>query len=97
MGARQAAAVSEPHWWGSAGCAAGGPLLAGSLPPTSRRCSLATYPSVARSRRRRRDLAAAIWRPELGLAEVVLQRGKVLAHMGFTRGAKLLLFPEEAA
>ena len=44
----------------------------------------------------RRDLSAAIWRPELGLAEVVLQRGKLLAHMGFTRGGKLYLFVEEA-
>lgn len=44
----------------------------------------------------RRDLAAAIWRPALGLAEVVLQKGKVLSHMGFTRGAKLFLFVEEA-
>lgn len=46
---------------------------------------------------RRRDLAAAIWRPELGLAEVVLLRGKVLSHMGFTKGPKHYLFPEEAA
>ena len=44
----------------------------------------------------RRDLGAAIWRPELGLAEVVLQKGKLLAHMGFTRGSKLYLFIEEA-
>lgn len=44
----------------------------------------------------RRDLAAAIWRPELGLAEVVLQKGKLLAHMGFMRGSKLYLFIEEA-
>ncbi|PRW45365.1 tRNA-splicing endonuclease subunit Sen54 [Chlorella sorokiniana] len=44
-----------------------------------------------------RDLAAAIWRPELGLAEVVLLRGKVLSHMGFTKGPKHYLFPEEAA
>jgi hypothetical protein len=41
-------------------------------------------------------LGAAIWRPELGLAEVVLQKGKLLAHMGFTRGSKLYLFIEEA-
>ena len=44
----------------------------------------------------RRDLGAAIWRPELGLAEVVLQKGKLLAHMGFTRASKLYLFIEEA-
>lgn len=43
----------------------------------------------------RRDLAAAIWRPKLGLAEVVLQKGKLLSHMGFTRGGKLYLFIEE--
>ncbi|KAI3425099.1 hypothetical protein D9Q98_008477 [Chlorella vulgaris] len=42
-----------------------------------------------------RDLAAAIWRPKLGLAEVVLQKGKLLSHMGFTRGGKLYLFIEE--
>jgi hypothetical protein len=41
-------------------------------------------------------LAAAIWRPEVQLAEVVLQKGKLLAHMGFTRAAKLFLFIEEA-
>lgn len=45
---------------------------------------------------RRRDLAAAIWRPDQGLAEVVHQRGKLLSHMGFTRGAKLFLHIEEA-
>ncbi len=44
-----------------------------------------------------RDLSAAIWRPALGAAEVVLQRGKLLAHMGFTRGGRVHLFPEEAA
>lgn len=44
----------------------------------------------------RRDLAAAIWRPSMGLAEVVLQRGKLLPHMGFTKGAKLFLHVEEA-
>ncbi|KAL4437793.1 hypothetical protein ABPG77_005705 [Micractinium sp. CCAP 211/92] len=43
-----------------------------------------------------KDLAAAIWRPELGLAEVVLQRGRLLTHMGFTKGPKLYLFIEEA-
>ncbi len=45
---------------------------------------------------RSKDLAAAIWRPELGLAEVVLQRGRLLTHMGFTKGPKLYLFIEEA-
>lgn len=44
----------------------------------------------------RRDLAAAIWRPELGVAEVVLQRGKLLPHMGIQRGPKQYLFIEEA-
>lgn len=57
---------------------------------------MTTNPSTPTTTRRR-DLAAAIWRPELGLAEVVLLRGKVLSHMGFTKGPKHYLFPEEAA
>lgn len=67
-------------------------MLRAPHPPSSL-TALPTWPP----HRRRRDLAAAIWRPELGLAEVVLQRGKVLSHMGLTRGAKLYLLPEEAA
>jgi hypothetical protein len=42
------------------------------------------------------DFAAAIWRPDLALAEVVLQKGKLLTHMGVTRGNKLFLCIEEA-
>lgn len=45
----------------------------------------------------RRDFSAAIWRPDLCLAEVVLQKGKVLGHLGFIQGSKLYLFPEEVA
>jgi hypothetical protein len=44
----------------------------------------------------RHDFAAAIWRPDLALAEVVLQKGKLLTHMGVTRGNKLFLCIEEA-
>lgn len=45
---------------------------------------------------RSKELAAAIWRPELGVAEVVLQRGRLLTHMGFAKGPRLFLFIEEA-
>lgn len=44
----------------------------------------------------RHDFAAAIWRPALALAEVVLQKGKLLTHMGVSRGNKLYLCIEEA-
>ena len=57
---------------------------------------LPPYPPPAPRAPHRRDLAAAIWRPELRLAEVVLQKGKLLAHMGVARGAKLYLVIEEA-
>ena len=45
---------------------------------------------------RRKELAAAIWRPELRMAEVVVSRGKMFAYMGFLHGARLYLHPEEA-
>ena len=69
--------------WG--GCERGA-AAAHRLPP----------PPRAPTRRPRRDLAAAIWRPHLGVAEVVLQRGKLFTHMGFTQGSKQYLFVEEA-
>ena len=58
-------------------------------------CKRAADPPVLRPPRRR-DLAAAIWRPALAAAEVVLQRGRLLEKMGWQRGAKLYLHPEEA-
>lgn len=45
---------------------------------------------------RRRDLSAAIWRAHLGVAEVVLQKGKLFTHMGFMQGSKFYLHIEEA-
>jgi hypothetical protein len=45
---------------------------------------------------RRKDLAAAIWRPERRCFEVALQRGKLLNHVGFMQGSKLYLHVEEA-
>ena len=68
----------------------------GRPPPAPAPCVHRHFPPRSFAPRCRRDLSAAIWRPELGLAEVVLQRGKLLAHMGFTRGGKLYLFVEEA-
>lgn len=44
----------------------------------------------------RKELSAAIWRPSLGLAEVVLQRGKAVAHLGVQQRSRLYLHPEEA-
>lgn len=44
----------------------------------------------------RKELAAAIWRPQHRGAEVVLQRGRLFSHMGFIWGKKLFLHPEEA-
>jgi hypothetical protein len=44
---------------------------------------------------RRKDLSAAIWRPEHGVAEVVLLKGKLFSHMGFVWGSKLFLHIEE--
>jgi hypothetical protein len=44
----------------------------------------------------RKDLAAAIWRPQHNAAEVVLQRGRLFNHIGFMWGKKLFLHPEEA-
>lgn len=41
-------------------------------------------------------MAAAIWRPEELVAEVVLQKGKLFSHMGFMRGRRLFLHAEEA-
>eukprot|EP00887_Chlorella_sp_A99_P000001 scaffold16.g1.t1 len=43
-----------------------------------------------------KDLAAAIWRPELQLAEVVISRGKLFTHIGVLHGTKLYLHIEEA-
>ncbi|KAL6782333.1 hypothetical protein ACKKBG_A06385 [Auxenochlorella protothecoides x Auxenochlorella symbiontica] len=43
-----------------------------------------------------KELSAAIWRPSLGLAEVVLQRGKAVAHLGVQQRSRLYLHPEEA-
>jgi hypothetical protein len=44
-----------------------------------------------------KDLSAAVWRPALRAAEVKLQRGKLMSHIGFTRAGRLYLHPEEAA
>lgn len=43
-----------------------------------------------------KELSAAIWRPELDLAEVVLQRGKAVTHLGCQQRSKLYLHIEEA-
>lgn len=43
----------------------------------------------------RKDLSAAIWRPEHQAAEVVLQRGRLYNYMGFTWGKKIFLHIEE--
>ena len=43
-----------------------------------------------------KELSAAIWRPDLELAEVVLQRGKAVAHLGCQQRSKLYLHIEEA-
>lgn len=42
-----------------------------------------------------RDLSAAIWKPDMGLAQVVLNRGRIISHLGFIQGGKHNLFPEE--
>ena len=44
----------------------------------------------------RKDVSAAIWRPNKCVAEVVLQKGKLLSHMGFMQGSRLHLHVEEA-
>ena len=46
--------------------------------------------------RKGRDLSAAIWRPERCAAELVMQKGKLFAHIGILCGGKTYLTIEEA-
>lgn len=44
----------------------------------------------------RKDLSAAIWRPQKQAAEVVLKRGKLFSYVGTVCGPKQYLCIEEA-
>ena len=89
--------VYKARGWARVAAVGGAATRSTALPPLHRHhCRRRRRLTAAAHRHCRRELGAAIWRPELGLAEVVLQKGKLLAHMGFTRGSKLYLFIEEA-